>query len=68
MKDIENAISNSSSLVAQVFVAMGTCLLSHCRATAVSSGSIIMIFSHVTLFYILAAIVSFNKKLNVDTF
>jgi hypothetical protein len=27
-----------------------------------------MIFSHVTLFYILAAIVSFNKKLNVDTF
>jgi hypothetical protein len=68
MSHTENTVSSSSSVVAHVSVSMGKCLLSHCLATAVSSGSTITIFSHVTLFYILAVTVSFNKKLIVDTF
>jgi hypothetical protein len=38
MDHIENTMSNSSTTVARVFVAMGTCLLSSCLATSISSG------------------------------
>jgi hypothetical protein len=47
---IENTAFNSSSIVACVLIAAGTCLPSRCLVTAVSSGSTIPPFSrYITL-------------------
>jgi hypothetical protein len=44
MDHIENTASNSSSIVACVFIAAGKCLPSHCLDTAFFSGSTILAY------------------------